>query len=285
MLFISILFYLLAKGAHFSGGNIVEYKATGILPSLSNGRQDITFTFSTNASNCRIIHVQTRDGQIIEFGLSNGRGYLSVPNQRLELQAILSDEKLHRVTISPTDDTITIDGVTSLVRTNTVISVVTAPTVLIGSTSNQPSVSMCVNDVSFVGIRIMNLAFNSPQNDSITFIRNSDGDLPTAGVCYSGDSIFTDTPTPTIRSHSPSRLPPVLPSVAAQANVTPGGIVGIVLFLLIIICVIVALYIRQSKQDAGKYTTEEANADARQAVVEFKSIGPDTVNGRKELHV
>ena len=221
----------------------------------------------------------------MEFGLSNGRGYLTADNQRLELQAILSDEKLHRVTISVTDETITIDGVTSLVRTNTALSINIAPTVLIGSTSNDRSVSMCINDVSFIGIRIMNLAYNSPRNNSITFLRNADNILPIAGVCSTGMSTYTNTPTPSIRSRPPSATLATLPVAEAQATITPGGIAGIVLFLLIVVCIIIAIYIRQSKQDAGKYNTTEGNTDPHEATVEFKSIGADTVNGRKELHV
>ncbi|EDV20971.1 uncharacterized protein TRIADDRAFT_60571 [Trichoplax adhaerens] len=275
------------KGAHFSGNNVIEYKASNILPRLPNGREDISFTFVTNSSNCRIFHVQTRSGQQMEFGLVNGEGYVSVGNMRVTLRGILSDTKLHKVIISPTDDTISIDGVTSLVRSNVGLSVLNLPIVVLGSSNNDNSVSMCINDISFVGIRIMNLAFSIPRNNSVTFIRNSQGRDPISGVCTSSISYWTGTPTPSIRSLSPTRILATLPSVGAQANVTPGGIVGIIIFLLIVLGIIIALYVRKSKQDAGKYTTEEAKAAEHQATVEFKAIGPevDTINGKKELYV
>lgn len=279
-------YFISAKGAHFSGNNVIEYKANGILNSLPNGIQDISFNFVSNGTSIKIFDVRTNNSQRFEFGLEQGQAYLATSDGRSILKGFLSDEQSHKVIISPSSNSVSIDGVS-----NTLVnipSILDSPTVQIGSSSNDALVSMCVYNVSFVGIPIMAYAFSDPRNLSVTMISNTNNQDASEATCVSGS---VKTPAPTIKVVSTASTYATTIATRSSNIVTnppysglqAGGIVGIVIGILILLVIMAIIYIRYVNVTTGEYPTETENVDNGASVkynMEKNSVA--TSNGRKE---
>ncbi|EDV29551.1 uncharacterized protein TRIADDRAFT_52048 [Trichoplax adhaerens] len=198
------------RGAQFSNGNGIRYTNSEFNPSDNR----IFLSFWTNLSHIDILNlklsIENSPQSELILAIDNSRILLVVNDSNIILNELnrvkYNDQQRHDVLIDLERNLISVDGkeVQDVVK----LSLHNNITIQLGDGNNGLG-GLCLNNVSILGLRLLDLAYQSPKSQNIEFIPNQSRHEVKEAICINGQILPTTTSTTLTKSttHFTNKIP------------------------------------------------------------------------------